>query len=548
MKTLLILGAGIMQIPALQAAREMGLRVIAADGNPQAPGASLADLFLPIDLKNREALLEAARKQKKTGLDGVFTGGTDFSAAAAAIAEDLGLPGTSYESALRASDKLLMRRTFLAHGVPQPRFNRLLEGSNPLEILAPGWAGPPRPAGAALGLDRGLFFPLVVKPVDNMGARGIRRVDTPEELIAACDQAAGFSRSPKLIIEEYIPGPEYSIDALVEDGEITPCGFADRHIYFEPYFVELGHTMPTALPPARQEEVLEVFRRGVRALGLTRGAAKGDLKWGPQGPVVGEIAARLSGGFMSGWTFPYASGINLTRAAINLALGLKPGNLKPVREQSSAERAFISLPGELAGITGLETAQSLPGIRFSHLRVKLGDRVTFPRNNVEKAGNFISQAPRREEAVSAAEAACRTVELRLKPSDNETGEFLLSWSFTFVPPAYTLENRENRAFLEGLRSRSPAPPLPGVLRLAPLPRPEGETGKDWLGLGFAEALSRVLTRTGAVWGKGEAWDLGAPFWRAFLRGGSQGGIWIIETYAEALGQNRGREFLDRWNS
>ena len=531
MKSILILGGGVMQLPAIRTALERGWKVIVADVNPAVPGAGLAHHFEPVDLKDREAMLAMARNYREgSGLDGVFTAGTDFSATVAYVANHLGLPGIPFEAAVRASNKTEMRRTFRDAGVPSPAFRGLHRDDDPLPVLD------------------SLKFPLVVKPVDNMGARGISRVDSPEELVRAFAEAGRYSRSGQVILEEYIIGPEFSLDALVEEGQITLCGFADRHIFFEPFFIEMGHTMPTSLSQKDQDRVFETFCRGVRALGITVGAAKGDMKLGPDGPVVGEIAARLSGGFMSGWTFPYASGVDLTGAALNLAVGLPAGDLSPRRREFSAERAFISLPGEIDSLTGFREAEKGEGILFSHLRVGPGDRITFPRNNVEKGGNFISRAESREKAMFQAEEACRQVDIRLKPADKETEEFLAGRSYLWVPPAYGLTDPENLRYAAGLSGGClPAGEgIPEAPALAPLPFPSRESGTDWHGLSFGKALERVLDATGARWGLPESYDLGGVFWKAFLRGGVQGGIWIIRTALEASSGGTWGDFLKKW--
>ena len=122
-KTIFILGAGFMQIPAIEAARELGLAVILSDGNPRAPAAHLADVFVSIDLKDSDALVDFALKQKqRAALDAVFTAATDFSFAVAKIAEACALPGHSPESARNASDKIRMRSCFQKALVPSPAF------------------------------------------------------------------------------------------------------------------------------------------------------------------------------------------------------------------------------------------------------------------------------------------------------------------------------------------------------------------------------------------------------------------------------------------
>src|SRR6056297_598399 len=117
-KRVLILGAGVMQLPALRWARRQGWEVYVADGNPAAAGAELADHFVPVDLTDIEGMVEAARKiHKNKKLHGVFTAGTDFSYTVASVAEALQLPGIEPEVALNASHKDRMRKVFAAHGV-----------------------------------------------------------------------------------------------------------------------------------------------------------------------------------------------------------------------------------------------------------------------------------------------------------------------------------------------------------------------------------------------------------------------------------------------
>jgi hypothetical protein len=229
-------------------------------------------------------------------------------------------------------------------------------------------------------------------------------------------------------VEAFMPGPEFSVDAIVYHGEITICGLADRHIFFPPYFIEMGHTIPTNIDDDAVSALLSAFTAGVRALGLlgdnAAGAAKGDIKLTSKGPMIGEIAARLSGGYMSGWTYPYASGVELTRGAILAALGRKPGGLTPTRTWTCAERAFISIPGKVRSIHGIEGAKAAPHVKDLFLRAEGGGRVKFPENNVSKCGNVIAAAPDRETAVTAAEAAARSVLIRLEAPDRETAAFL----------------------------------------------------------------------------------------------------------------------------
>jgi len=455
-KRVFMLGAGFMQGVAIRAAHTLGCTVVAADGNPSSVCAAEADEFVCIDLKDTARLIDYARYlQQNGGLDAVFTAATDFSAAVAAIAAACGLRGHTLEAALNATDKVRMRECFHKAGVPSPAFIELTAA----DLAAPvGAVENSRCSDAdtavADALERRIGelagrFPLVVKPVDNMGARGCSLVRDVAGLQEAVRTALQYSRSGRVIVEEYIEGSEFSIEGLVFDGRLYITALADRHIFFPPYFIEMGHTIPSECPQEIADEVISVFERGVHALGLTDGAVKGDILVRNGKAFVGEIAARLSGGYMSGWTVPYSCGLDITAAALTLALGGSPrlhtcgkdSFVIPLKQNCqfvSAERAWISIPGQVAAVSGLEAARAAPFVKDVFPRAGAGDTVVFPQNNVEKCGNVLSAAPSRREAVLASEAACRKIVLRLKPHVAETDAFLAELRFpaeqqTFPP-------------------------------------------------------------------------------------------------------------------
>lgn len=444
-KRVFMLGAGFMQGVAIRAARALGCTVVAADGNPSAVCAAEADEFVCIDLKDTARLIDYARYlQQNGGLDAVFTAATDFSAAVAAIAAACGLRGHTLKAALNATDKVRMRECFRKAGVPSPAFIELTAAdlAAPADRLEARGNVRYSDLGAATAdtLERRLGelagrFPLVVKPVDNMGARGCSLVKNLSELRKAAATALQYSRSGRAIVEEYIEGSEFSIEGLIFGGRLYITALADRHIFFPPYFIEMGHTIPSDCTQDIADEVMSVFERGVHALGLTDGAVKGDILVRNGKAFVGEIAARLSGGYMSGWTVPYSCGLDITAAALTLALGGSPrlhtcGKdffVVPLKQNCpfvSAERAWISIPGQVASVSGLEAARAAPFVKDVFPRAGAGDTVVFPQNNVEKCGNVLSAAPSRREAVQASEVACRKIVLRLRPHVAETDAFL----------------------------------------------------------------------------------------------------------------------------
>ncbi|TVR70443.1 MAG: ATP-grasp domain-containing protein [Spirochaetaceae bacterium] len=518
-----------MQLPAISAARRLGCTVHVADADPQCPGASRADRFHPVDLQDREGLLLAA--EGITDLAGVFTAGTDFSASVAYVAERMGLPGIPFEAALDATDKSRMRAVLRAAGVAVPRFVAL-SGPEGLEQCR-----------------RVLRCPLVVKPVDNMGARGVVSVSDWSQLPEAVQAALPLSRTRKAIVEEFIPGKEYSLDAIVLDGQVHVTGVAERHIFFPPCFVEMGHTIPATL---REEDRLLLergFAQAIDALGIVSGAAKGDLfldhSRGEPLVVVGEVAARLSGGYMSGWTYPLATGVPLTEIGVRVALGEKPppALFRAIDDFVVAERALISCPGTVTGVEIPEGTEESVDALF--IRCKPGDRVRSPLNNVEKVANAIARGGSMEEAERRALAALDRILIRLAPGDAETDRFLFSES-----GAHRFARYRVRSESAG-RSLSALPPYrgdPAYMRAAAtrgealvvLP-PEGWGGGAFLEKAYPTLPARevlgAMVEDGLI-GFAEndraAPALGSLFWNAFIAAGKQGVVYLLDTLSAGL--------------
>jgi len=387
----MIIGGGLLQVPVILAAKKMNLQVIVTDYNPDAIGLRYADIPIIMSTRDIEGSVRVARAQNElTPIHGILTVGTDASMTVAAVANSLSLPGIKFENAEAATNKVKMRTRFREHGVPSPEF-------------APVWSlADARDACKKIG------FPCVIKPVDNMGSRGVMRIDNKSRIAEAFKNAKAGSPSGELIIEEFMEGPELSIDSVVYDGEVYFTGIADRIIVGPPYFIEIGHNIPSALPKEMIDDACRVMTLGIKALGIAHGFGKGDIKITPQGAKIGEIAARLSGGFMSGFTFPLSSGVDLMKAAVEIALGQEPSNLEPLYHRVSIERSIITEPGIVKKVADVDQARTVPGISEIFVDVKPGDRVKKPTSNVEKAGHIIAVGDTLEEAERAVEE-CRKI-------------------------------------------------------------------------------------------------------------------------------------------
>ena len=398
-KQFIVIGAGELQIPLIKAAKNLGLTVIATDQNPEALGFEFSDDFIVADTMNAQESLEKIQEfvSLKGYIHGVATAGTDASYTVATIAHHFNLSGHHPDSALNASDKALMRKAFEKAGVPIPLYKTITN----LE--------------EALSFFKELNHICVIKPTRNMGARGVSLVKSVEELTTAITLAQENNRDfPEILIEEYIDAHELSIDALINNGIVTITGIADRIIEYPPYFVETGHILPSSLNDEWLERAILTFRDGIKALGLSHGAAKADLKISKDQTWVIEIAARLSGGFMSSHTFPFATGIPLHEYMVKTALGENVPELTPTKNFTSIERAIILPPGKVTNIFIPENILEREYISYFSIKAQVGDIVHCPKNNLDKQGHIIATAPTRELALRAINETLATIKIKVE--------------------------------------------------------------------------------------------------------------------------------------
>lgn len=537
-KSCLILGAGLMQKPAILSAKQLNLKTFVIDANPKSVCVEIADVFKQIDLKAKEEILEYARELKeKENLVSVFTAGTDFSASVSYVCEALNLPSHTFLAATNASIKTQMRDCFEKENVPSPAFIKVSKNDINDSLLNKV-------------LEK-MDFPFVVKPVDNMGARGCRMVRSEVEFSKAIQIAVDSSKTKTAIVEEYMDGPEFSIDALVYNGTMTITGFAERHIYYPPYFIEVGHTMPAIMDEKMRLELISVFALGAKALGLTCGAAKADIKYTKKGPMIGEIAGRLSGGYMSGWTYPYASDLNLTKQGLLISASEKPADLLEKRHElkftpsqlckdaqkpydlfevdcvrTSAERAWMSIPGQVKYIENItEYTDKAVFDVLPRATVEIGSKVDFPRNNVEKCGNIISVSHQHETAIKASEDAVSNIFITLEPDNKETQDFLdykyLDDEAQFPPSAFGKLTEEQLKTIKNTISKDES-----VLKVMPqiLKSADYINIKDW----NYNTLEDTARKFDILRPKHPQLNA-AGFWSAVMRGGIQGAVYYSDT-------------------
>ena len=404
-KTLLIISGGIEAVPGIRRAKAMGLHVVVSDRDPHAPGFDFADDRLLASTYDVAATVAAARRyhQHMRPLDGVICMAADVPVTVAGVAAELGLPGLPLETAHLAADKLAMKRHFVEQGIAVPWFSAVASVNDLKKIVA----------------ERGVD--LVIKPVDACGARGVLRLSDDMDLEWAFNHARDNSATGRVMVEAYLHGPQISTESVMVDGVAHTAGFIDRnyeHLQrFAPFMIENGGQQPTALTDDQRNAVTALAERAGLAMGIRNGIAKGDMVLTGEGPKVIEIAARLSGGWMSSDQIPLATGVDMVGAAIQLALGEAPDRqmLSPKFHKGVAIRYFFPCPGRIVAIKNIDTAQRRPWVHTLRMFVRPGDVLDAVTHHARRAGFVITIGEDRRQAMARACEIVDSVVIETEP-------------------------------------------------------------------------------------------------------------------------------------
>lgn len=401
-KTLLIVSGGIEAADAARRAKEMGHTVVVSDRDPEAPGFAFADSCLIADVYGADETAAAAERynRKIRKIDGVICVAADAPVTAAKVAQRLRLPGLPVHVAELACDKLAMKKCFRSAGVAVPWF---AEVSTPQELQR-------------IAIERGRD--LVIKPVDSRGSRGVQRIAQVEDMTKAFMLARSHSPSERVMVEQYLEGPQVSTESIVLDGVCHTPGFSDRNYEFleryAPFFIENGGDLPSHLPPDIQQKVKDLVGRAASAMGITNGTVKGDIVVHRGEPYVIELAARLSGGFFCTREIPLNTGVDFIGAAINVALGepVTAADLAPKHQKAVIQRYAFPPPGTVVSVDGAEDARKIPGIAEVVVTAKQGDVILPAGDKRPSAAMVLATGETREVALKAANDALALIRIR----------------------------------------------------------------------------------------------------------------------------------------
>lgn len=368
MNTILILGVGRWQMPIISKAKNLGLRVVAADAHPDAPGFALSDIPIVCDIRDANVILQKIRNLK---IQGVLCDQTEVPLMAASdVAAALGLPHTPKEVLLRAMQKPLMRECWERAGVFIPKFKKILDLKS-LQNYA-----------------KEIGFPLITKPANSCGSQGVRVSECESDLPEAFQFAFSHTKSNQIIAEEYVLGREYTVEAFSNQGVVHLLAISQKTKPESNYQVSTLLEYPPDLSDADLLSIENLVKKAVASLGITDGPSHSEVIFSKTGPVMVETAARGGGFRISSDIIQLASGFDHLAALISLALGEEV--IVPRILRRAVTLGFFQTPrGRVQSIRGVESAFELHSLHSLEMFVKPGDQCHELSSDRSRAGYFI---------------------------------------------------------------------------------------------------------------------------------------------------------------
>ena len=308
MKKIAIIGASYLQLPLIRKAREMGLETHAFAWAANDVGEKEADFFNPISIVEKTQILNKCRE---IGIDGICSIASDLAAITVNfVAHEMGLTCNSPFSAMVSTNKHSMRECFRSCGDPSPR-SVMVDSAHDLD-------------------ESELVYPLIVKPVDRYGSRGITKVYSFDQLPEAIEKAKTQGFEKKALVEEFVEGEEYSVECISWHGEHHFLAVTKKYTTGAPHYIETGHLQPTALSPEMIQKVKNVTTHALDSLQITNGASHTEVKIDSEGVIrIIEIGGRMGGDCIGSSLVQLSTGVDFVKAVIEIALGEKPLNIDP---------------------------------------------------------------------------------------------------------------------------------------------------------------------------------------------------------------------------
>ena len=368
--------------------REIGLRVVAADGASGAPGFGVADAYGVIDIRNSEAVAKFAREHRVHLILAVNEAGV---LSAAEASRELGLPNLTPESAMRCLHKGMMREAWQAAALPQPLFQRITS----IDAISD--------AASRIG------YPVILKPAMNWGSRGVSRVAGPDQLSWAVDYASTNSRGCDFIVEQCISGVEMTIEGLVKRGQAQILAQSDKEPQDHPkYRVAMALNYPAKFADWQLKRAADIVGRAAQVPGIENGAFHCECMVNEEDVFLLEMGGRPGGGHIFGQIVEASSGVCMPQALALLLLGEDP-DICPRFQRGACYKFFAPPSGVFQAVTGVAEAANLPGILDFGFHMNPGTVVSAIAGDADRPGYAVATGATREEAIANAERAISSI-------------------------------------------------------------------------------------------------------------------------------------------
>ena len=371
-KSVLIFGVGPLQKSIINRAKQMGLYTVGIDPAKDATCKDEVDAFEVVGGQDYEGTCAVVEKY---GIDAIVTAATDKPLVMMArIAEKYGFPFYSVETAQWSTDKFQMKQRFMEGGVPCAK-GRLVKSVQEVEDFE---------------------YPVIIKPRDNSGSRGVKLCRSKEELEASMSEAFEVSKLDTVLVEEFIEGPEYSIEGLHHDCKSEVIQFTEKKTTEFPYNVELGHIQPANISEENQQKIREIVSKIGKALNFVNCPSHTELKINERGIYVIETSPRLGGDYITSTLTPLSTGVNVEDELLKIALG-KTVNPQPAAVQYSGVRFFAFEEGRvIKNVPDADFVKGWPHVVDFSFALKEGNKVNRITSSLNRYGQLILQAGNRD--------------------------------------------------------------------------------------------------------------------------------------------------------
>ncbi|MBN2167001.1 MAG: ATP-grasp domain-containing protein [Marinilabiliaceae bacterium] len=394
-KTILIFGAGLNQYNLIQAAKNLGISSIVLDPNPVAPGKNIADYFYHVAGADYEMTKQIALKHHVNGL--ATTQMEKPLRLMAQLAQELNLLFHSKEVVERSLDKWLMKQAFAHNGVPCAK-GYLLKNQNEVDKSICDKVG----------------YPLIMKPKDATSSQGVFKVDCYEQVIKNREKTSYYSQNGEIILEEYLPGNEYSVESITYHGNTTIIQHTEKFITPFPYTVEMGHLQPAHLNIHQKNQIDRVVKAAINAIGIDNSASHAEIKLTPDGPKMVEIGARGGGDFISSNLTLASTGVNMDEAIINVALDEKPQVYQRLNQFSFIKYFELPVGKKIIKIEDYSTLFSYKNLVFANIAIKPGEKVEQITESKKRPGFVIVKGKNRSQVLNLAKDYSQNIISRIK--------------------------------------------------------------------------------------------------------------------------------------